>query len=186
VATPAATNRATERFGIKSFVYTARRPFDAERLLALVDQWPLPQKTVLKEHVDLLAKDSTESGHKAEHPFARLLRSKGFIWLNTNPRSRVEWVQAGKHFGMYDNGLWWANFSDEDMRRILPTEEYERVKGRHFEGEFGDRRVELVFIGVGVDEAALRTALDGCLLTDDELARFRELMPVLVQPALHA
>jgi G3E family GTPase len=35
--------------------------------------------------------------------------------------------------------------------------------------EVGDRRQEIVFIGIGMDEAALRQRLDACLLTTDEM-----------------
>ena len=42
-----------------------------------------------------------------------------------------------------------------------------------WQGEYGDRRQELVFIGIGMNEAATRgaivKALDGCLLTDAEM-----------------
>jgi len=34
---------------------------------------------------------------------------------------------------------------------------------------WGDRCQQLVWIGVGMDEAALRAMLDGCLLTDEEM-----------------
>ena len=36
-------------------------------------------------------------------------------------------------------------------------------------GDVGDRRQEIVFIGVGMDEAAITAQLDGALLSDDEM-----------------
>jgi hypothetical protein len=36
------------------------------------------------------------------------------------------------------------------------------------EGAYGDRRTEMVLIGRGMDEAALRQAFDECLLSDEE------------------
>jgi len=36
--------------------------------------------------------------------------------------------------------------------------------------QVGDARQELVLIGIGMDEAALRSRLDACLLTDQEMS----------------
>ena len=50
----------------------------------------------------------------------------------------------------------------------LPPELRSAVE-KDVEGEYGDRRQELVFIGSGMDEATLTETLDGCLLTDSEM-----------------
>jgi G3E family GTPase len=75
----------TERYGISSFVYRARRPFHPRRLWAAVhDQWP------------------------------GVLRSKGFFWLATRPAVAAEWAQAGGVFRHRPAGLWWADTRTAD------------------------------------------------------------------------
>ena len=44
---------------------------------------------------------------------------------------------------------------------------------KDFDGEFGDRRQELVFIGVRMDQAAIIKLFDDCLLSDSELNDMR-------------
>ena len=39
----------------------------------------------------------------------------------------------------------------------------------NWEEPFGDRRQEIVFIGIGMDETTLRNALNACLLTAAEM-----------------
>lgn len=47
-----------------------------------------------------------------------------------------------------------------------------------FQGAYGDRRQELVFIGLGVNDPVTRgsvySALDDCLLTDAEMAVYED------------
>ena len=43
-----------------------------------------------------------------------------------------------------------------------------------FDGEFGDRRQEVVFIGVRMDKAAITALLDACLLTDTEMDSYKQ------------
>jgi len=66
-------------------------------------------------------------------------------------------------------GRWW----DTVPREQWPEWQAEAIAA-DFEGEEGDRRQEIVFIGLGMDtaRAKITKALDGCLLTDEEMEQY--------------
>lgn len=69
----------TEEYGIRSFVYRARRPFDPPRFKAFVDKsWP------------------------------GVVRTKGFFWLATRPHYVGDISQAGALVRTGKTGFWWA------------------------------------------------------------------------------
>jgi G3E family GTPase len=70
----------TEEYGIRSFVYRARAPFDPSRFRSFLDRsWP------------------------------GVIRAKGFFWLATRPHHVGELSQAGPLVRTQKMGLWWAS-----------------------------------------------------------------------------
>ena len=98
-----------------------------------------------------------------------MLRSKGFCWVNQLPTQRCFWSHAGRSVELSQDGVWWKVAGESSMRAQLGSgSRYEEAMGQ-FEGPYGDCQQELVFIGVEpMDEAAIRSALDGCLLKSRE------------------
>lgn len=95
-----------------------------------------------------------------------VLRSKGFFWLAT----RMEWVggwsQAGGACRYEQAGTWWATAP----KVYWPDEEEARLQIHSLMQEpWGDRRQEIVLIGIGMDRQKLTANLDACLLTDAEM-----------------
>jgi len=130
----------TEEYGIASAVYRARRPFHPQRFFSFIDR-----------------------------PWVngKLLRSKGFFWLASKYKNAGSWSQAGGLMRHGFAGRWWR-FVPKDQ---WPQEE-ESTAGimAHWTAATGDCRQELVFIGQNIDFAHLTDELDGCLLTEEEMA----------------
>lgn len=95
-----------------------------------------------------------------------VLRSKGFFWLATRMAEVGSWSQAGPNCRAEHAGHWWAAVSEESWPSDPEVREEIRAS---WQPPFGDRRQELVLIGVEMDEAALRAGFEGCLLTEEEL-----------------
>lgn len=92
-----------------------------------------------------------------------LIRAKGHFWLATRPDWVGEFSLAGAIARSTPLGRWWAAVPKD----CWPDDpEWQRMFERNWDALWGDRRQELVFIGTGIDEAAIRAALDSCLIAD--------------------
>ncbi len=135
----------TDEYGITSFVYHSRRPFHAERLWAKLD---------LEEGI-----------------LAGVIRSKGFLWIASRHDYAYSWSQAGVSVQLNPAGLWWSAAPQEEWPEDVP-ENAELLSDirREFDGPYGDRRQEIVFIGIDMDRPVIESLLEGCALTDEEMA----------------
>ena len=134
----------TEEYGISSFSYEARRPFNPEKFHNFL--------------------------HGTER-FGKLIRSKGYFWLATRPEFAGQWSQAGgiAHYGFA--GMFWKAVPEKDWPQ---DEEYlESIKKQWVE-PFGDMRQELVFIGQRLQKEKMIAALDACLLSEEDVLKGRE------------
>ncbi len=95
-----------------------------------------------------------------------VIRSKGFFWLATRHDVAWEWSQAGGACHVRPAGTWWVSVPLE--QRPFDVEDQAFLKQRWRE-PYGDRRQELVIIGIGMDREELSASLDACLLTDAEM-----------------
>ncbi|BDA42376.1 probable metal chaperone YciC at N-terminal half [Coccomyxa sp. Obi] len=117
-----------------------------------------------------IASDSPEKAAQRQEllfsAFGQILRSKGFIWVAGRDDLCGEWSQAGGILRLGVGGPWYAALPDE----AWPQEEQARADiMKDFEEGVGDRRQELVFIGIDMHRETLCSALDACLLTDTEM-----------------
>ena len=142
----------TEEYGISSFSYQARRPFHPEKFFAFL--------------------------HGTER-YGKLLRSKGYFWLASRPEFAGQWSQAGGIARYGFGGMFW---SAVPRSRWPDDPEYLASIEKSWEEPFGDMRQELVFIGQGLDESRVRSALDDCLLNDEEMFAGRQFWESLPDP----
>ena len=125
----------TEEYGISSFVYRARRPFDPARLHAVLNG-DLPG----------------------------VIRAKGHFWIATRPDWAAEFSLAGAVSSVTPLGRWWAAVPHD--RWPQHPDALREMQG-NWADPWGDRRQEIVFIGAGLDQGAIRAALNAALVPAD-------------------
>lgn len=96
-----------------------------------------------------------------------VLRSKGYFWLASRNGDIGEWEQGGAISRLRSGGHWWCFTREEEWPQ--DAGHLAHIRSR-WDSTWGDRRQDLVFIGMGMDEAALKSRFDACLLTDEEMA----------------
>jgi G3E family GTPase len=101
-----------------------------------------------------------------EEEWEGVIRSKGFFWLASRMEFVGNWSQAGGACRTEAIGVWWASIDKANW----PTESsYLSEISCTWQEPYGDRRQEMVFIGMNMDEANLRERLNHCLLTENEV-----------------
>ncbi len=95
-----------------------------------------------------------------------VVRAKGHFWIATRPDWVGEMSQAGSQVTNQVLGRWWAAIPNDRWPRDNPA--FRNLVRQHCDEDWGDRRQELVFIGIGMDEAALRQRLDACLVPEQQ------------------
>lgn len=90
-----------------------------------------------------------------------VIRAKGHFWLATRPNWVAEFSLAGAVSSVAPLGGWWASVPRE--RWPTHPDALQEVAGK-WQEPWGDRRQEIVFIGHGMDESALRKRLDAALI----------------------
>ena len=133
----------TEEYGISSFVYRTKKPFDPNKFWNYVEE---------------------------KFP-SNIIRSKGLFWLASRPKQALVWGQAGGSLKADSAGVWWSSMPfGERMQFAAFIENQEHIESG-WDKKFGDRKNEIVFIGQEMDEKQIKLDLDNCLLSDEEIEK---------------
>lgn len=97
-------------------------------------------------------------------PLPGVIRAKGHFWIATRPDWLAEYSLAGALSSVKPMGQWWATVPKENRPDHPQAIAY---LNQHWQEPYGDRRQELVFIGSGMDKAAITAALNAALVRDD-------------------
>ncbi len=100
--------------------------------------------------------------------FGQVLRAKGYVWLATRDYP-VLYSQAGGVKRMGASGFWWATVPE--AQRPMDDPNFRAYLAKYWREPYGDRRQEIVFIGIQMDQAELTARLEACLLTPQEIQR---------------
>jgi G3E family GTPase len=115
----------------------------------------------------------------AHEEWPGVLRSKGYFWLASHHDFAGLWSQAGGSCRCEPAGKWLAAVPQdawpEDVRQ-----DTDYLKD--WDETFGDRRQELVLIGIEMNKEALTAALNSCLLTDEEMRQGSEAWSLFHNP----
>ncbi len=131
----------TEEYGINSFVFRSKKPFHPERFLNYLNQ-EFPQN---------------------------IIRSKGLFWLASRSNQALIWSSAGGSCKADNAGVWWASMSFSERINYSAFIENQKQIESDWDIQFGDRKIELVFIGQYLEKEKIINHLNNCLLTDTEV-----------------
>ena len=136
----------TEEYGIGSFVYRRKKPFHPNRFLDFI-----------------------------QHTFPKnIIRSKGLFWIASRPDQALVWSSAGGSLKTDPAGVWWDSMPFSERINYADFVNNQQMIESEWSSDFGDRKIELVFIGQQLDVSAITKKLDECLLNEEEVSEWKD------------
>jgi G3E family GTPase len=135
----------TEEYGIGSFVFRSKKPFHPERFLNYLNE-RFPQN---------------------------IIRSKGLFWLASRSNQALLWSSAGGSCKADSAGVWWASMTFSQRINNASFNENKNQIESDWDALFGDRKIELVFIGQHLDKKGMIAELEKCILTKEEIEKWK-------------
>ena len=135
----------TEEYGIGSFVFRSKKPFHPERFLNYLNE-RFPQN---------------------------IIRSKGLFWLASRSNQALLWSSAGGSCKADSAGVWWASMPFSQRINNASFNENKNQIESDWDALFGDRKIELVFIGQHIDKKGMIAELEKCILTKEEIEKWK-------------
>lgn len=135
----------TEEYGIGSFVFRKKVPFHPVRFMNFV-QNKFPNN---------------------------IIRSKGLFWLASRPNQALIWSTAGGSIKSDPAGVWWASMPFSERIKHSSFLNNQKQIESDWESDWGDRKIELVFIGQNIEKSIIVNQLEKCLLTEDEMIKWK-------------
>lgn len=138
-------NHLEEKYGMTSFVYRRRVPFQAERFLNYLNN---------------------------SYP-ATVYRSKGLFWIANRPDEAIFLSQAGGSIRIDPAGAWWCAMPIQERLQFAAYQMNQQEIEAKWSAEWADRLIEIVLIGQGMDRIQIEKELDECLLTSTEIEEWQ-------------
>ncbi|MDO6739421.1 GTP-binding protein [Wenyingzhuangia sp. 2_MG-2023] len=136
----------TEEYGIGSLVFKSKKPFHPERFLSyLNNDFPV-----------------------------NIIRSKGLFWMASRSHQALLWSTAGGSVKADNAGVWWSSMPYSERINYAAFNENTAQIESDWDAVFGDRKIELVFIGQNINKELIRNQLNQCLLTDEEIELWKK------------
>jgi G3E family GTPase len=148
-----------------SFDTAHRHPTWAQELYGFADHTPEDAEYGITSFVYRAERpfDPEKLAAFFETPLPGVIRAKGHFWLATRPDWAGEFSVAGPMLEVRGLGLWWAAVPENRW----PPEAHARMAATVAQ-EFGDRRQEMVFIGMlgAMNRARIEAMLERCLVPE--------------------